>query len=282
MNFDLTKIDSFFPMQSYRPGQKEIIEAILTAFNEGKKTVFADCPTGSGKSAIAFCLGQFVDSAYILTPQKYLQDQYIADFGDHGTHVGLLEPLIDLKGRNAYPCNYYDRQLKEFGGSLEAKVKSRYLDLNYKKPGCDIGECKRQEKNRLPYCFEGENPFCPYFQRLYQAQSCRLCVMNFHSFLFQTMHGSTGGVHSFGKRELMILDEGDMSEEALLNFIEIRISDRPLQSLKIQFPELPTVVDYVQYFKQIDILQIIESKIKEAQLLMQYKEEAISRLLKYC
>ena len=83
-----------FPFQSYRKGQKEAIDRARAAFKEGKRFVVLEAPTGSGKSAIAVTLAREANSAYVLTAQKILQDQYTRDFPD----------LALMKGRSNYRC----------------------------------------------------------------------------------------------------------------------------------------------------------------------------------
>ena len=83
-----------FPFRSYRAGQLEAIEAARAAFKRGKRFVVIEAPTGSGKSAIAVTLAREAKSAYVLTAQKLLQEQYLRDFPD----------LSLMKGRSNYPC----------------------------------------------------------------------------------------------------------------------------------------------------------------------------------
>ncbi len=83
-----------FPFTSYREGQREALDAAREAFGAGARVVVIEAPTGSGKSALAVSLAQEARSAFVLTGQKVLQDQYHRDF------VGLAM----LKGRASYPC----------------------------------------------------------------------------------------------------------------------------------------------------------------------------------
>ena len=83
-----------FPFRSYRPGQLEAIEEVRAAFAAGKRFVVLEAPTGSGKSAIGVTLAREAGSAFVLTAQKVLQDQYLRDFED----------LAVMKGRSNYPC----------------------------------------------------------------------------------------------------------------------------------------------------------------------------------
>jgi len=85
---------SAFPFARYRTGQREALDAARAAFADGHRIVVVEAPTGAGKSAIAVTLAREARSAYLLTGQKVLQDQYQRDFDD----------LAMLKGRANYPC----------------------------------------------------------------------------------------------------------------------------------------------------------------------------------
>lgn len=87
-------MSSAFPFSTYRKGQKEAIDQARVAFKRGKRFVVIEAPTGSGKSAIAITLAREASSAYLLTAQKILQDQYLRDFPD----------IALMKGRSNYHC----------------------------------------------------------------------------------------------------------------------------------------------------------------------------------
>lgn len=282
MLFNIDDVDKFFPMEKYRPGQKASIIKVLEAFNNGYKQVLFEGPTGSGKSASAYTIAQMVDHAFYIAPQKFLQDQLMADFGDKGKHKkDGCSNMIDLKGRNNYPCDYWSRALADPDFEFKTeKQRDAYVALSMQKIGCDKGQCKRQNKSKIPYCVDdkiGLNQ-CPYFIRLRQAQAAKICLMNFHSFLFQT-----SVARGFGHRQLLIIDEAHNTEDILLKFIELRISDRHFQTMGIRFPQLETVAEYLEYLQSIKLDELITGKIQEAQLLLNSKEEEEwkNQLLRY-
>ena len=84
----------YFVAESYRPYQRETIEEVEAAFEQGYRHVVVDAPTGSGKSHIARAFAFQANDAHIITIQKLLQDQYQRDFPD----------MFVMKGRNAYAC----------------------------------------------------------------------------------------------------------------------------------------------------------------------------------
>jgi len=258
--FDVTKIDAASPI-SFRPRQKAVIQKVAESFNSGTQFVFLDAPTGSGKSLIGYVLAELAGSAFYLAPQKFLQDQLTRDFGEEGINIKENRtPMIDLKGRNAYPCNYWERVLDDpdykWGSGVQAaEKKSRYSQFADDKIGCDKGQCKKDGKSKLPYC-EG---FCPYFNQLEKASESKLCLMNYHSFLYQT-----AVTKKFNPRQLLILDEAHDTSDVLLKFIELKISDASFNMMGIKFPCFDTVSSYINYFEEIDLVNLIVNKIKMA------------------
>lgn len=85
-------VTELFPFPP-RGKQLEIVKKILTAFNSGKKHVILSLPTGGGKSVIAYAVAKYFKTAYVLTNQKVLQEQYKRD---------LNVPYI--LGRSNYIC----------------------------------------------------------------------------------------------------------------------------------------------------------------------------------
>lgn len=83
-----------FPFTTFRTGQGEALAQARRAFEDGKRFVVIEAPTGAGKSAIAVTLAREANGAYVVTNQKILQDQYVTDFPD----------LALLKGRANYDC----------------------------------------------------------------------------------------------------------------------------------------------------------------------------------
>lgn len=88
------KATEYFAAPGYRPFQREAIEEIESAFEQGYRHVIVDAPTGSGKSHIARAFAFQSGDAHIISVTKLLQDQYRESFPD----------MAVMMGRNAYPC----------------------------------------------------------------------------------------------------------------------------------------------------------------------------------
>jgi len=234
--------DIHFPYNEYRSGQKEAIEkAFRTFLLSDKKYFILEAPVGAGKSVIAYTLAQAYESCYYLTSTKILQDQIITDFG--GT-----EKTVDLKGRNAYECMYWD---------IIANLKTQPLgEIPPPKPsgyiGCDTGACKMRGESKCNLCFPTQaRPLCPYYARLREAQKAHLTVMNFNSFLFQTKLA-----RQFEARELMVVDECHNTEPQLMGFVSLSLNDALFEDIK--FPKLNSAKEYAAWLRK----SILEDKIK--------------------
>ena len=79
-----------------RPEQIRIINEIIEAIEMGFKNIIVEAGTGTGKSAIATTIANYVGDSYILTMTKQLQNQYLNDF-DY--------MLAEIKGTSNYSCS---------------------------------------------------------------------------------------------------------------------------------------------------------------------------------
>lgn len=111
----------YFIAESYRGGQREAVEAIEDAFEQGYRYVLLDAPTGSGKSHIARAFAFQAGNAHVLTIQKILQSQYERDFTD----------MFVIKGRTAYDCLAEDGDTCANGPCRRSKKAFRHPNCPY-------------------------------------------------------------------------------------------------------------------------------------------------------
>lgn len=298
---DLSKIDSCFVKETYRDGQKKCIEFAAKAFNEGKRIVILECPTGSGKSTIAMTLANMVKNSFYLTITRILQDQLVNDFDD----------IVELKGKTAYPCTFYER----YGETIVKRKGMSQKDLEDKlmnRVDCSSGYCRSKSnqsignsiaKQMCESCFP-KNPkslsnkeitvnrgallelpmsmeycACPYYEQVYKSIESPKVVMNFSSFLYQT--SLTKRFNDV--RDLLIIDEAHNIESQILDFISFSISDQVLQTHGVFIPKLDTALDYSAWFREIDLFATLKEMIELAETRENSKEadefERISKKL---
>ena len=80
----MSHIESFFPYESFREGQKEAITKIVDAANNGNKIIEVRAPTGMGKTGCLTTVCKVLQAdgygrAIYTTPQKSLVSQIAND-----------------------------------------------------------------------------------------------------------------------------------------------------------------------------------------------------------
>jgi Rad3-related DNA helicase len=271
--YDLTQLADKFPFPEFRPGQRECIEAILKKFDEGKKFVILEAPTGSGKSAIGLTVANYFDQSYYLTIQKILQDQLAKEFES--------DKIKCLKGRNAYPCNFWETYVAKYEGD-PAKMKQMEIDskdpeihktMTNKNLAASEGVCMvKERRSKSDLCFPRgpdnlRSSTCPYWSAVGDAMSSSTCIMNFHSFLYQT-----AVTDRFKPRDLLIIDEAHNAEPQLMDFISLTLTDRTFRKEGIRIPEFDTAEEYAKYFTDIQLTDKIEDLVRLAHFTRDFKK----------
>lgn len=171
--------------------------------------VLIQAPTGVGKSIIALAAARRARNAYLVTPQRVLQDQL-------GEHKGVKK----MKGRASYPCALTP------GITAEDAV-------------CTIDPEVRQNNSAC------SDERCPYYKALAHAKSNKVVVHNYASLMAQARLGE-----HFGRRNLLILDEGHTAIDWVRNFIGFEVTDRELRSYtSIRPPD--DDADFMPWFRAI-------------------------------
>ena len=139
------KYTKYWSLTKYppRPEQKRIINEIIEAIEMGFQNIIVEAGTGTGKSAIATTIANYINDCYILTMTKQLQNQYLDDFE---------YMLAEIKGKSNYNCQRTD-----------TTVDDCYVD-NYN----DVAETK------IPHCNN-----CPYRAALKNAQKSPVMLTNY-------------------------------------------------------------------------------------------------------
>lgn len=257
--YNTDDIDKFFVKSAYRDGQREAIKFVLDSFNSGKKIVIIEAPTGSGKTAIGMTVAKFFDNMYWLTATKQLQDQLVSEYGSIVT---------ELKGRNAYECDVWERMKGKKKWSLTLAAS----DINKLENGfrnCSVGICKTNLLGsgvKCRFCFENaeENIFlppgrtysaCAYYEQLHKAIKSRFLCMNFSSFLFQTTFTKDRFVDPRG---LLITDEAHNLGQEILSFVNVTISDVDLKERGYALPVFDSPNQYKQWFLNENIIGVFK------------------------
>jgi len=184
--------------KDYIHGQADAIQEIERQFNDGKRVVFLDAPTGSGKSLISMVLAHRLDNpdptALVTVQSIALQNQYAADFPD----------VVLVKGRGNFEC------------ALQPELTA------------DEGLCTLPD-----FGCEEKYLICPYYIQKAKAAKANLVVTNLAFFLHEANY-ARGMV--CGNRQFLVLDEGHLLENSLMEFVAIQLSERSLRLVGLDLP----------------------------------------------
>jgi Rad3-related DNA helicase len=224
--FDYSK---YFPFKSIRAEQHRAIEFALDAFESGKKYVILELGTGCGKSATGVTIARYMEAhgdkvfdeenmplsgSYVLTTQKVLQQQYLADFGP-GMGPGK-NLMLSIKSANNYKCGFYPDQSCAESRRVLTQLGKKIAGTDYHK-----------------HCRGGH---CGYSLDKQAFIESPISITNFSYFFAETMYGK-----KLTPRNLLIIDECHNTEQELGKFIEVTFSEKfAKEILKCKIPALNT------------------------------------------
>jgi len=195
------------------PTYRPFQETVIEAVSKSEaKVTFIDGPPGTGKSLIGMSLALQSEHSLYLCITKPLQTQIHHDFP--------MFPM--LMGRANYPCNYSD------------SIASRFPDIT-----CEDCVGSKEEKKRC-------KPRCEYEQHKLRCLASQVAILN--STYFLTEANMVGG---FSGRDLIIVDECDCMEDAIVRFIEFNINERTAHELGFDVPDRKTILGWKKWAETI-------------------------------
>lgn len=203
------------PYDHARSEQQHLIPLICDALKEGYENIIVECPTGSGKSMIAYALPLIFDSsAYISTPLKGLQEQYLRDH----------QFMASAMGRNNYACVLSKDELSEAGCHTESTASTAPCRM------VEDYNCEHAfSQDELESILVGEKltTQCTYYDSYAQALKNRWFVGN--TTFLTAMH--LYGRPTLPMRPLLVVDEAHTLANQLESFYDLRLSMRRLVKL---------------------------------------------------
>lgn len=203
--------------KGFRPGQEEVVDEIVELFESGCPMVVLDAPTGTGKTIIAEAVRQSLhEKGLYLCHSLTLQDQFSSDF----------DYAAILKGRSNY------KPLLAYGGLRSATC-------------ADCDKTGEGEDRRCSYC----DPVwsCPYEISKRTLLQAKLGNTNIRYFLTEANH-----IGLLSRRDFTILDECDVLEAELMNYIQVEITARMRKFLDLPTPKNKTVQkSWVEWFERV-------------------------------
>ena len=221
---ELSKDTHFHPLRDI---QKQVLGPMMEAVNEGYRNIVVECPTGSGKSALAKTIAQaFGVPSYIVTHLKGLQAQYLKE----------MPYMKSVMGRGNYDC-----LLDVEAGCDDVKVAEEALEraTNKSPQTCTaaLAPCKyakgfkctkmipKNEMGQFDYTADS-NSMCDYYGALNKAQNAMYFVGNTAYMMAMNKSGKV-----LPQRPFMIVDEAHQLANNMMSFHSLTVSQRMLEKL---------------------------------------------------
>lgn len=212
-----------------------MLKGVADALDKGKKYILIEAPTGCGKSPVAIALCKYFKSGYICTDQKNLQKQYLRDF--QGSAVQAI-------GRSNFVCKQASIG-KRPGQEIYCDRGDCTLDNHFQCPGCPLAQngitleeiprfaATSAKRGSLVWKKNAtEQNKCNYWLHKTKALSSEIVVNNYAYLLTE---GNFVG--DFGKRNVLVSDEGHNIEKHIMNFVTVSITEKTLEAFEdVKFP----------------------------------------------
>lgn len=239
---------SHFPAgMTPRPKQLDALARINEAFRSGKRAVVLEMPTGGGKSPICITVARAIRAhdgyTHFLTVQKALQDQYTKDFPAPEVEV--------LKGRANYDCTHANGSGRS---CVDAPCTDRKRGIL---PECIIGgEDRDQRRKATQLQIRPSEQLCPYWKQLQLCNDNPITLFNFSSFLFQQR------IKRFGRRDLMIIDEGHKIEGQMMSFVTLEMTEWALSVIGVKIDrDITNREQLLEWLRENRVLSIIQERL---------------------
>jgi len=196
------KIDPLLGLpEIFKEWRDDQYTATVAIENCTKPHFLGDIPVGVGKSLIGVGAHKILKSEKTIYTcgTKQLQDQILRDF------AGLA---VSLKGKSNYPCAAREDEF----------------------PQITADDCSLSSPSACKYYSN-----CGYYQQREIARNSPLVVLNNAYFLNE----ANGFYPSFSGNQLLIADEVDALDNALMSFVEFRITTRQLEKYGLIPPYHP-------------------------------------------
>lgn len=196
----------------WRKGQ---YDAVIDVATRPERFIACAMPTGAGKSLFYVAIAKLLQlRCLILTANKGLQDQLIADFGSIG--------MIDIRGQSNYRCRALD-DTPDMGKLRALWASGSGVAATFSRPGsgCDHGPCHAGIDCDL------RRSGCTYYDQTRKAIRAPFVVTNYDYWMYQNRFGD----EAVGKFDMLVLDEADKAADKLAEFVSIRISRIELDEL---------------------------------------------------
>tara|TARA_B100001287_G_C22686550_1_gene534160 strand:+ start:16347 stop:18482 length:2136 start_codon:yes stop_codon:yes gene_type:complete len=222
---DMTEFFEGTRFTSPRKIQLQTLSEVTDALREGYRNIILECPTGSGKSALAMMIPKiFGDYAYISTHLKGLQKQYMDE----------MPFMRSMMGRSNYSCKLpiepgtYSKELarEALEQALQGNIGTSCDAANA--PCKTIGSDFKCSFKLNLQDFDETQELCDYYDSLADARNSRYFISNVAYLM--ALHSAAPGVY-LPSRPFLVVDEAHNLINNMMSQFSIDLSRGTLERL---------------------------------------------------
>ena len=225
----------------WREYQRETVEWAVQEFENTRRIVAFDGPTGCGKSLTGVAVGAALGVRTIyLCHSKQLQDQLVRDFPRAAVLKGRSNyPCKAMKGLTCDLCSHDPKSPCMFAGKMEFDDNGVFLRWN-------------------------PRPECHYKLAKIKALEADVLIANYALFLHEANY-----VGALSGRPLMVIDEADMIDGALVGHVSLAVTRKDIDKYDLGYPEdedsLPSWIQWSDGALMVmsDVVEALRSDIQE-------------------
>ena len=228
-------LDNFPRGYEPRDIQKDVIKEIESKINSGFTNILICAPTGIGKSHIAMTVARSLESSFVLTAQKILQDQYTKNF----------KWLYPVKGKSNFPClalynpknTIYVNAMKDKNCLCNQGICSWIPKGQKARQYCEFKpditkftvSAEKTEDERV----SAPDGMCFYYNQKFQALNASHAIFNYSSYFQTRRYGKN--MSQFLERDCLIADEAHEIESEIIKFVGYDIRKKYLDDVGLKF-----------------------------------------------
>ena len=215
----------FPPGMRPRDIQVRILSEVHRHLLAGARRIVVSAPTGAGKSAVGAALAQYLETSFVVTSTRHLQDQYARD----------LDWLRPVKGQSNFECQGGAR-----GEGRRQRATRREPSLEAscyagRHNGCElsVGIAEFCASSRMvggPGAVAAA--YCPYDLQRYTALRSPHSLWNYAAYL-EIMHNEHEAYEPWLGRNVAIFDEAHKAEESIIDFIGLEVLRAELDECRL-------------------------------------------------
>lgn len=259
----MERVEQHWPAPGFRKYQKETVAKIVKGMEDyDKDVILLTAPTGAGKSLLNHTAARvYYHGPHATRHEEKPDTQMMEMFQESDIPDPLNEGIFYTTPLNALVDQMDDDEFIK-SNAISLKGRNNYECIHPEDTGTPVNEaiCQRDSEFECDMKFE-----CPYYGKKYQALQHPELVT---SMSYLMAEGMIPGVvpGTFGKRDVLIVDECQKLEDFAMNFISFTISKRTVpdevwSQISVPHEKYEDNMEFLKAWLRENVLTTVDSTI---------------------